>query len=172
VTVILADAPLPVPTRLVYPASEYHFQTAPVPRLPPVWVKVELLPVQTTDGVAVNEEGTTFGWVAVIVTLEAFEQVPLVIVHLNTLAPVPRPVTVVLGLVGAVIVPLPLTNVHKPVPTLGVLPAIVAVAQTVCAGPAFEGVTLASTVRTRLPVRFVGEQVDVAPVRIMVSLTV
>ena len=57
---------------------------------------------------------------------------PLLIVHRNTFAPTPNAVTPDVGLPGVVIVPVPLTNVHVPVPTVGALPAKVAVvAQTV-----------------------------------------
>ena len=49
------------------------------------------------------------------------------IVHRKTFAPTPSPVTPEVGLVGVVIVPAPLTNVHVPVPTVAVLPASVAV---------------------------------------------
>ena len=54
------------------------------------------------------------------------------IVHLKVFAPTPRPVIPEVGLVGVVIVPVPLTNVHVPDPTVAVLPPRVAVvAQTV-----------------------------------------
>ena len=42
------------------------------------------------------------------------------------MVPNPKPVIVVFGRVAFVIVPLPETNVHKPVPTVGVL-AVIAV---------------------------------------------
>jgi hypothetical protein len=46
------------------------------------------------------------------------------IVHLNTYPTPAVPVNVEVGLVGVVILPpVPLTMVHNPVPTLGVLPA-------------------------------------------------
>src|SRR6266567_8861803 len=54
-------------------------------------------------------------------------QVPLWIVQRKTFAPNPRPVTPDVGLLGVVIVPVPLTSVHVPVPTVGLLPARVAV---------------------------------------------
>src|SRR5437773_11582673 len=107
---------------------------------------MELLPIQITDGVAVNDVAATFGWKAVMVTLEESAQAPLVIFHLKTFAPVPKPVTVVVGLVGVVIVPLPLTSDQVPEPTEGVFVAMVAVAHTVWLGPAFASVTLASIV--------------------------
>lgn len=57
-----------------------------------------------------------------------FGQLALAIVHLNVMAaPTVNPVTVVLGLFAAVIVPVPLTTVHVPVPTPALLAPIVAV---------------------------------------------
>ena len=53
-------------------------------------------------------------------------QVPLLIVQWNVLAPAPRPVTVLVGLVGVVIVPLPPAKVQTPLPLTAVLPAKVA----------------------------------------------
>lgn len=47
----------------------------------------------------------------------------LSIVQRNTLAPNPSPVTPDVGEEGVVIVPLPLTNVQVPVPTVGTFPA-------------------------------------------------
>jgi len=64
-------------------------------------------------------------------------QVPLEIVHWKTFVPVLSAVIPVVGDVGVIIVPPPDTNVHKPVPTTGVLPVIVAVAKhNVCVLPA------------------------------------
>ena len=55
-------------------------------------------------------------------------QPPLLMVHLNvTLLPIVRPVTVLVSDDGVVIVPVPLTTVHTPVPTVAVLPASVVV---------------------------------------------
>jgi len=64
----------------------------------------------------------------------------LEIVQAKTFVPIARPVMVELGKVGEVIVPLPETSVHNPVPTVGVLAAIVVVGdeiQSVCDVPAF-----------------------------------
>lgn len=61
VTERLALAPVPVPTSVVYPALEYHLHTAPVPRLPPLWVNVVLLPVQMGDALAASAVGATEG---------------------------------------------------------------------------------------------------------------
>lgn len=55
----------------------------------------------------------------------------LLIVQRNTISPLPKLVTLVLGFVGDVIVPVPLTNVHNPVPVVGVLPAKVAVVEQI-----------------------------------------
>jgi hypothetical protein len=69
--------------------------------------------------------------IPVIVTFEAEAgQGKFVILHRKTFGPVPRPVTVVFGRRGFVIVPLPEINVHEPVPTAAVLPAIVAPEET------------------------------------------
>jgi hypothetical protein len=52
-------------------------------------------------------------------------QGPLLITHWKMLLPTASPVIVVVALVGVVIVPVPLINVHKPVAgDSGVLPAI------------------------------------------------
>lgn len=60
------------------------------------------------------------------------------IVHLKVLLPTPKPVIVVTGLVGVVIVPEPPIKVQSPVPAVGVLAAIVALelTQTVWSPPA------------------------------------
>ena len=59
-------------------------------------------------------------------------QTPLLIIHSNKFAPMANPVTPEVGSPGVVTVAPPLTTVHVPVPTVGVLPANVAVvAQTV-----------------------------------------
>ncbi len=55
------------------------------------------------------------------------------------MAPIPNPVIPDVGEAGVVIVPAPDIKVHKPVPVVGVLAAIVAtVAHTDCDGPATE----------------------------------
>ena len=62
-----------------------------------------------------------------------------VIVQRNTFGPTPNPVTVEFGEFGLVIVPDPLTKLHVPVPTVGVLPARVAVEpHTDWSGPALD----------------------------------
>lgn len=55
-------------------------------------------------------------------------QLPFAIVHLNvTLVPAVNPVNPVLAVLAAVIVAVPLTTLHVPVPTVGAFPAKVAV---------------------------------------------
>lgn len=60
------------------------------------------------------------------------------VVQRKTLFPTPKPVIVVAGFVGVVIVPDPLIKVHNPEPAVGVLAAIVAaeLTHTVWSGPA------------------------------------
>ena len=71
----------------------------------------------------------------------------MVIVQRNVLAPTPNPVTPELGELGAVIVPLPLTKLQMPVPTVGVFPANVVVAvHNDWSGPALAVVGAASIV--------------------------
>ena len=71
----------------------------------------------------------------VTTTSSAETQVPFVTVHRRVRVPlVDKPVTVVVGELGVVMKPVPLTKVHAPVPTLGVLAAIVAVAPEVHTG--------------------------------------
>ncbi len=52
------------------------------------------------------------------------------IVHRKVLFPTPKPVMVVTGLLGVVIVPAPLIKVQSPEPAVGVLAAIVALELT------------------------------------------
>ena len=67
-----------------------------------------------------------------IVTLETeFAQGELEIVHAKTLVPTAKAVIPETGEVGEEIVPLPETKVHKPVPTVGVLPAIKTVGEEI-----------------------------------------
>lgn len=92
-------------------------------------------------GPAVAIEGRAF---IVSVTLEDEEAHGLLlIVHIRTVTPGVKPVTVVFLTKGLVMVPLPEIKVHNPVPALGAFPAKVAVAVPVVAqrvwfGPAFE----------------------------------
>ena len=66
--------------------------------------------------------------VAVIVTSFVLVQEPLVMVHLSTAAlPTSKPVNPEVGEDASVIVAVPETTDHAPVPSLGVLPASVAV---------------------------------------------
>ena len=61
-----------------------------------------------------------------IISSKVVTQLPLLIVHLKVaLVPAVIPVIVVVGLVLLVIVAVPNCTVHKPVPTVAMLPAIV-----------------------------------------------
>ena len=65
-------------------------------------------------------------------------QTPLLMVQTNVFVPVDNPVTPDVGEPGVVTDALPAITVHNPVPTVGVLPARVAVGpQTVWSDPAF-----------------------------------
>jgi hypothetical protein len=71
----------------------------------------------------------------------------LEIVHWKTFAPKPNPVIVDVGEEGVVMVPVPLTSVHVPDPTVAVFPANVAeVLHKVWLGPAFATVGVATPV--------------------------
>lgn len=80
----------------------------------------------------------------------------LVIVHRNTFGPTPKPVTPLPGEAGEVTEPEPLTNVHAPVPVVGVFPARVAVvAHTTWSGPAADvvgGATRVTVTSSKLAV--------------------
>ena len=81
------------------------------------------------------------------VTVDEDEHKPFVIVHCNTvLLPAVTPVTVVVFEVAVVILPGPLTFVHSPVPTLGLLPAKVNVLVLHCSWllPALDAVAARS----------------------------
>ena len=65
----LAFANALVPTKVVNVASEYHCQLAPVPRLPPVCVRVVLLPLQIGFGETFKDVGETDDWLTVITAL-------------------------------------------------------------------------------------------------------
>jgi hypothetical protein len=120
--VVIVPAPLiklhvPVPVVAVFPAK-----VAVVPQT--VWglPATDVVGAADTFIVTVEELGVHGG---------------LLIVHWNTFDPAPRPVKPDVGEDGVVIVPVPLTNVHKPEPTAGVFPASVAVVpQIACVVPA------------------------------------
>ena len=54
-------APIPIPTKVEYVLSEYHFQLAPVPKLPPVWVSVVEPPLQIAKPEEFKPDGATEG---------------------------------------------------------------------------------------------------------------
>ncbi len=89
------------------------------------------------------------------------------IVHLNVTEPTTKPVTPDVGLVAVVIVAVPVTTVHNPVPLVGVLPArLDVVAQIVWSAPAFEAV------RPPLTVIITSSVDEVHPVFAIVHLNV
>lgn len=107
-------------------------------------VKVEAHKFCDTPALAAVGRAST---IIAIVELEAV-QGRFEIVHAKTLVPKPNPVIVVLGNVGFVIIPVPETNVHKPVPTVGVFAVIIVVdvvIQSVWVGPALDTVGISFT---------------------------
>ena len=58
-----------VPTSCVKAASEYHFQLAPVPKLPPVCVRVTCVPAQIGVAEALMLVGATVTWLIVTATV-------------------------------------------------------------------------------------------------------
>jgi hypothetical protein len=111
----------------------------------------------------------------IVITTSSDEvHVPLDVVHLNV-ADVPgtSPVSPDVAEAGVVIVAAPLTTVHKPVPTPGVLPANVAVVELhiVWSAPAFAAVgvaailiTISSVDAAQLPLDIVQRKVALAPI--------
>ena len=72
-----------------------------------------------------------------VISSDVAVQGALVMVQRNTFAPTPKPVIPEVGELEVVIVPVPETSVHDPVPTVAVLPARLAVvAHTVWSAPA------------------------------------
>jgi hypothetical protein len=72
-------------------------------------------------------EGVGLANLVMVTVLSLGAQVPLEIVHLNTLAPMPKLDTLLLFEIGLFTVPAPLTNDHTPVPIAATLPLKVAV---------------------------------------------
>jgi hypothetical protein len=87
------------------------------------------------------------------------EQVPLEMVQRNVFAPTPSPVTMEVALDAEVIVPVPLTRLHAPVPEAATFPAIVAedVVHTLWSGPAL------AVVGTEKPVMITSSVLGVHP---------
>ena len=82
-------------------------------------------------------------------------QTPFVICHSKSFIPMPKPNTCEFGKVGDTTKPGPLITFQEPTPTIGVLPASVAVlAQIVCDGPAFETVGKLSLVIVTFEIEF------------------
>jgi hypothetical protein len=93
-------------------------------------------------------EVTAGGIFTLMVTEELLAaQAPLLMVHWKILSPGVSPDTVELYLSSSLIVPVPLTLVHKPVPVAGLLAdkvVVVILSHNVLALPAFEVVGAAS----------------------------
>jgi hypothetical protein len=120
---------VPVPTMAVFPA------------------RVVVEPQIVWSEPAADVVGTSL----LVMTTSSVEAVhgELLMVHLNVAAPIPRPVTPEIGLVGVVTVAVPDITVQAPVPTVAVFPARVAVAaQTAWSEPAAEVVGAAFLVMT------------------------
>ena len=129
---------LPVPVRTVH---------APVPTDGPLAANVAAVAQTVASGPAFAVVGAAS---RVIETL-SFDggHDPLVTVQTKVLPPTERPVTPDDGSAGVVTLPDPASTVHAPVPTVGVLPARVAIVkQTVSSGPALAVVGGASRVIT------------------------
>jgi len=68
-TTRLALAAALVPIDVVKPAFVYHTHCAPVPIVPPVWIKDTLVPLHIGVADALNDAGATDGVLTVTVTL-------------------------------------------------------------------------------------------------------
>jgi hypothetical protein len=95
---------------------------------------VGVFPARVAVGTQTPKSAPAFAVVGdssrVIVTVSLEEaQVPLPIVHTKVFAPTLKPVTPDVGLPGVVTEELPAITVHAPLPTVGVLPANVAVVE-------------------------------------------
>ena len=113
----------PVPTVAVLPASVAEVAHT-------VWSA----PAAATVGLSL---------LVMVTSSEVAVQGALLMVQRNTFAPTPKPVIPEVGELEEVIVPLPETSVHDPVPTVAVLPARVAVvAHIVWSAPALAAVGL------------------------------
>ena len=108
------------------PAITVH---SPVPTTGELPVKVEVDVHKFCEGPTVDIVGISSTY---NVTLETeARHGALEIVHSKIFVPKPKPVIVVFGEVGLVIVPLPETKVHNPVPTVGVLAVMVVVGEDI-----------------------------------------
>ena len=123
---------VPNPTFLTAVVGEEPLTKVPLP------LTTDQVPVPTTGAFALSiaESQTVWfvpaievvgGRTRVIMTSSVVGvQVPLDMVQRNVLLPAPNPVTVEVGLDALVIVPVPVTRLHKPVPAEGAFPAKVA----------------------------------------------
>src|SRR5258707_8980420 len=112
---------------------------APVPTVGVFPARVAVGPHTVWSGPAFAVVGAS-SRIIVTVSLDGV-QTPLLIVQTNVFAPTESPVTPEVRSAGVVTSDVPAKTVHAPVPTVGVLPARVAVVeQTVWSEPAFDAV--------------------------------
>jgi len=112
--------------------------------LAPLAVRVVELPIQTEDEGEAVMATTGPALTVIFIWSEEGLQGLFDMVHSSTTVPAPRPVIVDVGEAGVVMVAVPETRVHNPVPTVGVLPARVTVelVQAVWSAPALAVVGL------------------------------
>ena len=96
VAVPAAPAPAIPPAGVVNPASVYHFQVAPVPKVPPVWLRVTFAPEQDEDGDAFTLDATVETALVVTVTFCVLEHGPNVAVIVYAVVDVGAAYTVVI----------------------------------------------------------------------------
>ena len=114
-------------------------------------------------------EGVGLANLVMVTVLSEGVQLPFEIVHLNTFAPTPKLETELLLAVGLLIVATPLTNVQKPLPTVGTFPFKVAVvAHTDWSMPASETVGASSLVTVTVLVEGVQVTLEIVQVKVVV----
>ena len=124
---VMPDVGSPGVVTVALPAMTVH---APVPTVGVLPARLAVVPQISWSGPAFAVVGAA-SRVIVTVSFDAGHEA-LLIVQMNVFAPIDKPVTPDVGSLGVVTVALPAITVHAPVPTVGVLPAKVAVvAQTV-----------------------------------------
>ena len=118
------------------PLTNVH---APIPTEGAVAAIVKVVVLQSVWSAPAFEVGKAL--FVITTSSVAAVHTPFDTVHLKVaVVPAAKPVTVVVALEGVVIVAVPLTNVHAPIPTEGAVAAIVKVGvlQSVWSTPAFE----------------------------------
>ena len=190
VTVILAVTAL-APTLTAVNAAILPVPLAAKPMLGVLFVQLYVVPVplnvitvvlvllQTVWSTPAFEVGKAL--LVITTSSVAGVHIPFETVHLKVaVVPATKPVTVVDALEGVVIVAVPLTNVHAPVPTEGAVAAIVKVEvlQSVWSTPAFEVgkallvITTSSVAAGHVPLTTVQRNVAVPPAAKPVTVVV